>query len=150
MRNNGKTDDVGDFWAFSDKTIEENQSPKVITERVYYDPLTRSPSPGRYTDAVAARNATFQALNRGPTHFAYNGHANHFQLTVTETDIERGYLLGFNDILDLRNHDQLTIALQMTCLTSQYWWVSTTGTTLDERFMRHPLGGAVAVWGGVG
>ncbi|MBV7332593.1 hypothetical protein KFU94_31070 [Chloroflexi bacterium TSY] len=150
VRKNGEQDSAGDFLTFSDKTIEENQSPKVITERVYYDPLTSSPGPGRYADAVDARNAVFRALNRGPAHFAYNGHANHFQLAVTEETIERGYLLGFNDILDLRNRDQLTIALQMTCRTSQYSFVSKTGTTIDERLLRHPLGGAVAVWGGAG
>ncbi|HMQ32477.1 MAG TPA: C25 family cysteine peptidase, partial [Chloroflexaceae bacterium] len=60
------------------------------------------------------------------------------------------YLLGLYDPDGLSNGGRLPIVLAMTCLTSGFHQPAFSGTTLDERLLLSPGGGAVAVWGPAG
>lgn len=156
------TDAAGDFSLYSDEIIENWQSHDVETSRVYYDPrpltdpatcpeYTPTVDPWRVPNAVDVRNKTIQAFQSGAGLITSNTHSNHFQWGSTDkTDNPTPYLLGFNDILGLKNKDRLPVLFELTCYTAQFTRASaapSTGTVMDERFQRLPDGGAVAVFG---
>ncbi|RIK35020.1 MAG: hypothetical protein DCC55_31580 [Chloroflexi bacterium] len=155
----GEKDPAGDFAHFQDLVVVGDpdrqlpplQSSRLPAVRLYYDPRPGGVTdPWREPDAVRARQRVIDAFQRGPRLVTYNGHANHFQWASTLRELPQPYLFGTNDIFLLHNWDNLSILLEMTCLTSQFVHVSASGTTIDERFHRHPEGGAVAVWGSAG
>ncbi|MEZ4657236.1 MAG: C25 family cysteine peptidase [Caldilineaceae bacterium] len=151
MRADGTTDAAGDFAAFSDSIINEVQPSYVNTMRVYYDPRPGGVTDAwREPDAAKVRLRVINALQSGPALAAYNGHSNHWQNGSTDKSVADPYLLGFNDIYQLHNRDQLTIMLEMTCFTGQFTKTSATATVMDERFLRYEDGGAVAVWAPAG
>ena len=159
IHKNGVLDEAGDFAYLSDivfkgdptRDIEPSQSANMQVNRVYFDPNPAGVSePWREPDPLAARLRTIEAMQRGPGLVSYNGHSNHFQWATTDRTVDTPYMFGLNDILTMDNYDQLSIVLGMTCYTSQFTYVSATGTTMDERFQRHEDGGAVAVWGSAG
>jgi hypothetical protein len=155
----GERDPAGDFAHFQDLVVVGDpttgqpplQSSRLPALRLYYDPRPGGVSdPWREPDAVRARQRVIRAFQQEPRLITYNGHANHFQWASTQRDLPQPYLFGTNDLYLLHNRDSLPIVLAMTCLTSQFVHLSSTGTTIDERFQRHPDGGAVAVWGSAG
>ena len=156
---NGALDVAGDFTASFNRVIEGDparnlpptQNPNVRSQRVYYDPSPTSNKPSWHVpDGVTTRLRVIEAMKAGAGFIAYNGHGNHFQWGTTDRTLEKPYLFGTNDIFELQNIDRLPIIAELTCYTGQFTRVSTSGTTIDERFQRHPDGGAVAVWGSAG
>lgn len=156
---NGAKDPAGNFPYLSDLVIEGDatkgigavQAPGVLTRRLYYDPSADGINqPWREPNAALARLRTIQEINEGPALLTYNGHGNHFLWATTDPTYEPPYLFGSNDVFELTNWDQPSILLAMTCYTSQFTYISPTGHTIDERFLRHTNGGAVAVWGSAG
>ncbi|MBV7328000.1 hypothetical protein KFU94_07015 [Chloroflexi bacterium TSY] len=155
----GKEDGAGDFAYLSDliilgdpkSGIPSVQSPNMVTNRVYYDPSPSNRSaPWRIADPVQARLRVIEQFKQGPGLVSFNGHSHHFQWASTDVTVNQAYLFGTNDIFELKNIDQLSIVLEMTCYTGQFTRVSTTGTTIDERFQRYEDGGAVAIWSSAG
>lgn len=156
---NGTLDLAGDFAYLLDLISQgdptKNSAPlqpsAVITRRLYYDPQADGVTePWREPNATLARLRTIDEINQGPALVTYNGHGNHFLLATTDPKVETPYLFGANDIFELTNQDQLSIVLEMTCFTAQFTYLSPSGHTIDERFLRHTNGGAVAVWGSTG
>ncbi|NJN67912.1 MAG: hypothetical protein HC884_14985 [Chloroflexaceae bacterium] len=146
----GETDTAGDFAAIADQGVAM-QPQGVGISRVYYDP---SPShvgvAWREPDPVQAHQRTFDALNWGAGTVTYVGHSHYWQWAVTDADDELSYLLSINDVGRLTNGERLPVVLEMTCLTAAFQHPSRSGTTLDERLLLHPGGGAVAAWGSAG
>src|SRR5262249_46752139 len=73
-----------------------------------------------------------------------------YQLAVTDEAGSPPYLLGLYDTDTLSNGARLPIVLEMTCLTSAFQTPAYSRTTIDERWLIKPDGGAVAVWGPTG
>ncbi len=156
---NGSLDPAGNFPYLSDlitqgdasKGIGAVQPPQVITRRLYYDPSADGVTQlWREPNATLARLRTIDEINQGSALITYNGHGNHFLLATTDPNYDPPYLFGANDVFELTNRAQLPILLQMTCFTAQFPYISPSGTTIDERFLRHTNGGAVAIWGSAG
>lgn len=155
----GAVDPAGNFAYYQDLVISGNpalgippmQSPVLPARRLYYDPDPNgTPATWREPDAVRARQRVIRQMQQQPSLVVFNGHANHFQLASTIRSLPEPFLFGTNDVSLLENQSWLPIVLQMTCLTSQFTYVSTSGTTIDERLQREPNRGAVAVWGSAG
>jgi hypothetical protein len=143
-------DPAGDFWTFADAAIA--QQPGFVTvQRMYYDP---SPSnlgdPWHVGDALVAYQNTLDLLNRGASLVVYAGHSHQWQWAITDPATVPSYLLGLYDTDALTNAGRPAVLLEMTCLTSAFQTPAFSGTTIDERFLLHPTGGAVAVWGSTG
>lgn len=159
IQSNGAKDPAGDFAYLSDLISEGDpamgigavQPPQVQTRRVYYDPTADGVTrPWREPDGRTARLRTIAEINRGPGLITYNGHGNHLLWATTNPALEPPYLFNANDVFELKNREQPSILLEMTCFTAQFVFISPSGHTIDERFLRHNNGGAVAVWGSAG
>ena len=159
IQSNGAKDPAGDFAYLSDLIIEGDpalgigatQAPQVQTRRIYYDPTADGVTrPWREPDGRTARLRTIDEINRGPGLITYNGHGNHLLWATTHPSLEPPYLFNANDVFELTNREQPSILLEMTCFTAQFPFISPSGHTIDERFLRHNNGGAVAVWGSAG
>lgn len=82
-----------------------------------------------------AREALFEALNRGPGLVGYSGHGS--------VNVWRGGLLANEDAAALTNAGQLSVFVMMNCLNGYFvepWNLSLSETLLNAK------GGAVAVW----
>lgn len=146
----GETDPVGDFVEFAE-TGAALHPPGVEIARVYYDPSpSRVEASWREPDAEQAHSKTLKALSAGAGTVTYVGHSHYWQWAVTDLTSETPYLLGLYDVDKLTNGERLPIVLEMTCLTGAFQYPSRSGTTIDERLVLHPNGGAVAVWGPTG
>lgn len=153
---NGLTvyDAAGDFAQISDDVVAM-QPPNIRINRYYYDPYPQitdpaSEEPWRIARATDLRTAAFSAMNGGAGFVTFNGHSNHWQWARLDGDATINKLMDLYDPDSLVNKDHLFIAMSMTCLTSQFHKPADSGTTLDERFLLNPNGGAVAVWGPAG
>lgn len=155
----GAVDPAGNFAYNQDLVVEGDpalgippiQSPILSSKRLYYDPDPNGVTAAwREPDAVRARQRVIHLLQQLPSLVVFNGHANHFQLASTVRSLPEPFLFGTNDIFLLENQQWLPIVLQMTCMTGQFTYVSTSGTTIDERLQREANRGAVAVWGSAG
>jgi hypothetical protein len=101
-------------------------------------------------DPEQARAQALNAFNAGAGLVLYSGHSSHWQWATTDTTRADGYLLGLYDPDSLSNAERLPIVLAMTCLSSGFHQAAFSGTTVDERLVLHPAGGAAAVWGSTG
>ncbi len=156
VRSDCTLDSAGDFAKGSEDIIANYQDPAIRSKKVFYDPSsTLDPAEcpsyynprvksGRFTTPDTVKAAAIQAYQTGAGLITFDGHSNHFQNGRTEKN--EGYIMGFNEILQLQNADQLPILMEMTCYTGQFQYVSTTGTTMDERFQRQEAGGAIAIF----
>jgi hypothetical protein len=143
-------DSAGDFAAYADQSAAL-QPPGVAIQRLYYDPSASPTStPWREPDALRARQRTLDALSAGAGLVSYIGHSHQWQWAVTDPATPPGALLSLYDIDTLTNADRLSIVLEMTCYTSAFQQPAYSGTTIDERLLLHPGGGAVATWGPTG
>jgi hypothetical protein len=82
-----------------------------------------------------------QSWQNGTGLLVYTGHS-----SIHQWGAERFFHL--DDVANLSNGARLPVVLQMTCFTGSFaqpFW-----DTLDEALLRHPNGGAVAVWGATG
>jgi hypothetical protein len=143
-------DPAGDFAALAE--ISAAQQPDGIEIlRLYYDPSPTSTGvPSREPDAVRAHDRTLALLNQGAALVNYIGHSSQYQWAVTDSQKTPPYLLGLYDPDDLSNGARLPIVLAMTCLTSAFQTPNYSRTTLDERWLIKPNGGAIAIWGPTG
>ena len=153
---NGKpfTDSAGDFARFSDDIVHL-QLEGIEAKRMYYDPFPSVADPNgvevwRQPDAVTARRDAIDLLNAGSGLVSYNGHSNHWQWATTDLSAPEPRLLNIADVGQLNNKDKYFVSLSMTCYTSQFQKPASAGTTLDERIIARPNGGAVATWGSSG
>ncbi len=143
-------DSAGDFAAQSDASVAR-QPAGVEIQRMYYDPSApHIGEPWREPDAVRARALTLAALNAGLGLVNYIGHGNMYQWATTDYTKSPPYLLGLYDPDDLTNGARQPILLEMTCWTGAFQTPNNSGTTIDERFVLRPNGGAIAVWGPTG
>jgi len=147
---------AGDFAAYADGIIDLAPAP-IKNDRIYYDPYPaladpQGKQPWRITDATLAFKAVVNALSGGAALVTYNGHSHQWQWAVTDEspDANPDYLLGLYDTDGLANKDKYFINLSMTCLTSQFQKPALSGTTIDERLLLNPNGGAIAIWGPAG
>jgi hypothetical protein len=116
---------------------------------MYYDP--RAPGEAwREPDAVRAYQRTLAALGEGAALVNYIGHGGPYQWGTTDVSASPPYLLGLYDADALTNGARQPIVLEMTCLTSAFQTPAFSGTTIDERLLLKPDGGAIAVWGPTG
>ena len=148
------TDSAGDFARFSDDIVRL-QGSGITTTRIYYDPFPEVADPNgvetwRETSAEDARTDTIAAMNAGAGLVSYNGHSNHWQWATTDLGVAEPRLLNIADVSQINNKDKYFISLSMTCYTSQFQKPASAGTTLDERIIARPNGGAVATWGSSG
>jgi hypothetical protein len=147
--NNG-VDAAGDFAAFADANAAL-QPAGVEIQRLYYDPSSTSAGvPWREPDALRAHARTLALLSAGAGLVNYIGHSSQYQWAVTDPEKSPPYLLGLYDTDTLTNGTRLPIVLEMTCLTSAFQTPAYSRTTIDERWLIKPNGGAVAVWGPTG
>ncbi|NJN81630.1 MAG: hypothetical protein HC802_04630 [Caldilineaceae bacterium] len=129
---------------------------RISAQRVYYDPCPQVTDPAgiepwREPGATAARINVLDQMNQGQALVTYNGHANPWQMAVTDIKFARPYLFNLIDVPDLDNAEKLFIQMSMTCYTSQFTRPGEfSHTTLDEALLLHPDGGAVGVWGPAG
>jgi hypothetical protein len=80
----------------------------------------------------------------------YIGHSDYWQWATTDFEAEKPFLMGLNEVDTLTNGERLPVVLAMTCLSSSFHIPAFRGTTVDERLVLFPGGGAVAVWGSAG
>jgi len=120
-------DEAGNFPATSQAMAATYIAPPFTAQQL----LVSQPITPTY-QAVLAR------WNAGAGLMLYNGHASVRQLAA-----ERAF--HADDVAGLTNAGRLPVALHMTCFTGMYHL--RTGTGLDERLVRQPNSGAVAVWG---
>jgi hypothetical protein len=145
----GALDGAGDFAEAAEAVAA--QLPEAIeARRLYYDPAPIQPEPWREQDAQRARKRTIDLLNAGAGLVTYVGHAHQWQWAVTDPSSPPSYLLGLYDPDSLTNASRLPIVLELTCLTGAFQTPAVRGTSLDERLLLAPNGGAVAVWGSSG
>ncbi|HWQ12701.1 MAG TPA: C25 family cysteine peptidase [Roseiflexaceae bacterium] len=151
----GTPDGAGDFAALSDAAIDL-LPPGATAVRLYYDPWKRDsagsprPDPWREPDAAQARARTIAAFGEGAGIVTYMGHAHQWQWAVTDPAAPDGALLGLYDADALANSGRLPIVLALSCLSSAFQTPAYSGTTIDERLLLAPGGGAIAVWGSAG
>ncbi len=150
----GTTDSAGDFLTFSDESAASHPT-DVVIERLYYDPSpTNTTAAWREPDAAEARKRTIALLNTGPAIVNFFGHSHYWQWAVTDHALDpEAWLLGFDDISTLQNANDLSVYLEMSCLTSAFHFHDYKRedlSALDERLLLYPNGGAVAVWGSTG
>ena len=88
----------------------------------------------------AAKAAIIENLNRGPKLVNFLGHGS--------VGIWNGNLFTSTDARALRNGDQLSVYLMMTCYNG--WFLDTNTDGLAEVLLKSPHGGAVAVWASSG
>jgi hypothetical protein len=143
------TDPAGDFIALAEASAAQ-QPAGIEILRLYYDPTAASSGLSREPDAVRAHERTLSLLNQGAGLVNYVGHSSQYQWASTDPQKSPPYLLGLYDPDELTNGTRLPIVLEMTCLTSAFQTPNYSRTTLDERLLLKPDGGAVAVWGPTG
>jgi hypothetical protein len=141
-------DGAGDFAAFADASALA-QPAGVDIWQMYYDPHSANVS-WREPKAVRAYQRTVAALSQGAGVVNYIGHGSPFQWGSTDLQATPPYLLGLYDVDLLANGPRQPILLEMTCLTAAFQTPAFSGTTIDERFILKPDGGAIAVWGPTG
>jgi hypothetical protein len=88
----------------------------------------------------AAKAAIIENLNQGPKLVNYLGHGS--------VGIWNGNLFTSTDAKALRNRDQLSVYLMMTCYTG--WFLDPRTDGLAEVLLKSADGGAVAVWASSG
>jgi hypothetical protein len=123
--------------------------------RLYYDPQP-SPLPWREHDPLLARERAIDYFSAGAALLTFTGHSNQWQWAVTAPPLQadqpddRQYLFGLFDTDMLQNRERLPMVLAMTCLSSAFQTPAFSGTSLDERLVLRPDGGAIASWGSTG
>ncbi|MBK9711591.1 MAG: hypothetical protein IPO81_09745 [Kouleothrix sp.] len=141
-------DEAGDFAAFADISVAQ-QPARVQVQRMYYDPLSAG-LPWREPDPARARRRVIDGLSAGAGLVNYVGHSSPYQWATTDRNLAQPYLLGLYDVDGLANGASQPIVLEMTCLTGAFQTPAYSGTTIDERLVLQPNGGAIAVWGPTG
>ncbi|WP_420643345.1 C25 family cysteine peptidase [Candidatus Leptofilum sp.] len=127
------TDAAGNFAAHSASLQQNYVEAPWQPATINYNPAT--------TSETAVQTQIQQAWQSGQGLMVYTGHS-----SIHQWGAERFFHL--DDVANLQNGGRLPVLLQMTCFTGSFaqpFW-----DTLDESLLRHPNGGAVAVWGATG
>ncbi len=147
-------DEAGDFAAFAEQGIQSLPA-GVFPRRLYYDPQP-SASTWLEHDPLLARDRAIGYFSAGAALLSYSGHSNQWQWAVTGPPLQadqpddKQYLFGLFDTDILENRERLPMVLAMTCLSSAFQTPAFSGTSLDERLVLRPDGGAIASWGSTG
>ncbi|MCX7790936.1 MAG: C25 family cysteine peptidase [Chloroflexaceae bacterium] len=145
----------GDFALAAEESIALHPRQARIA-RVYYDPAAQAGDPWRERDPLAALNRAMGAFDQGAAFVNFLGHGLQFQWAYTGPPLQpnapqdRQYLLGLFEVDDLRNGGQLPVVLALSCLTGAFQTPAFTGTSIDERMVVRPDGGAIASWSSTG
>lgn len=148
-------DSAGNFIAKAEESIALHPARTRII-RVYFDPDAPPTDPWRERDPLAALARTLRAFDDGAAFVTYLGHGLQFQWAYTGPPLQPGapqdrqYLLGLFEVDDLRNNGRLPVVLAMTCLSGAFQTPAFTGTSIDERLVVRPDGGAIASWSSTG
>lgn len=149
------TDTAGNFAAFAQESAA--QLPRGLSvEGIFYDPAATPNLRWHEADPLKARDRVMATLSAGVGIVNYVGHSSQWQWAVTGPPLSPGqpddkqYLLGLYDVDELQNKARPSIVLEMTCLTAAFQTPAFSGTSIDERLLLKPDGGAVAVWGSSG
>lgn len=146
---------AGDFAAASDASAAA-QPPSVRVARVYYDPAPPPNQPWREADPLRALARSTELLGGAAAIVQYTGHGLQFQWAYTGPPLgvgeptDRQHLLGLYSPDELRNGGRLPVVLSMSCLTGSFQIPAFSGTSIDERLVTRPEGGAIATWSSTG
>jgi hypothetical protein len=121
-------DTAGDFPANSNELADDVHLP-FQTDKIYHTDSTLTSE---------TRSRILQSLNNGSGVTVYSGHSSVHQWAIEN-------FLHYDDIASLENGSRLPILVEATCFTSFFQRPDL--STLDEGFLRHNSGGAVAIWG---
>ncbi len=164
IKPDGSSDGAGNFLASIEEIIDMMPA-ATKTMRHYYmaaTDLSNLPTdlvgfltglePWFTDDPDDALQRTIDLMNSDVGMVTFTGHSNHYFWARTETADPNvsGYLMGLNEVRDLRNSDHPFIAFSMTCYTAQFPKPENRHYTLDEHMFLYDRGGAVAVWGSAG
>jgi len=122
----------GNFPLMSDTLINKLPANSLAAQRLYYSP---DYTPGEF------RTLVNQVWDDGNGLIMFTGHSSIHQWA-------HEILFHLEDVPGLENEARLPVVLEMTCFTGSYQIPDF--STLDEDLLRHPGGGAVAVWGPTG
>lgn len=146
----GEPDRAGNFIRDAEASIRL-QPAGISIARMYYDPSPLYEGVGWHvSDAAQAHQTALDLFSRGAGTLMYIGHSDYWQWATTDFAAEKPFLIGLNEVDTLTNADRLPVVLAMTCLSSSFHIPALRGTTIDERLVLFPDGGAVAVWGSAG
>ncbi len=126
-------DSAGNFAAHSASLAQNYVTDPWQASSLNYNPTQLS--------EAAMQTQVRQSWQNGTGLLVYTGHS-----SIHQWGAERFFHL--DDVANLSNGGRLPVVLQMTCFTGSFaqpYW-----DTLDEALLRHPNGGAVAVWGSTG
>lgn len=123
----------GDFPSKTEILIRQFPTDPFAPERLYYDPNQATPE--------EFRTKIQQAWDAGKAMIMFTGHSSIYQWA-------HEIFLHSDDVPNLKNGQKLPVVLEMTCFTGSFQIPG--NPTLDEELLRHPGGGAVAVWGATG
>lgn len=145
----------GDFPLAAEESIALHP-PRARITRVYYDPEAPAGNPWRERDPLGALSRAMGAFDNGAAFITFLGHGLQFQWAYTGPPLQPGapqdrqYLLGLFEVDALRNHGRLPVVLALSCLTGAFQTPAFTGTSIDERLVVRPDGGAIASWSSTG
>ena len=140
----------GDFSKHADDAYSMLQPPNV-GQRFYVNETPQHPS-YEYSNVEKLRTNFYNQFNNGAGIISFHGHSFWHAWGSERSNPEP--ILGWNrdpahnDISALHNGQRLPLILQMTCLTGFFHHPEY--PTMDEELLRHPNGGAIAVFGSSG
>lgn len=143
----GNPDPAGNFEALTEGVIATIPA-SYTARRAYYDPYPNDDSGEgyRYRTAQTATSAILNAINAGNLFVNYIGHAS--INTWAHEAILQATDRGRNDVLQMANGPQLSIVLDMACLSGNFAEPQYTG--IEAKMLEWPQGGSVAGWGATG
>mgnify|MGYP001026069641 CR=1 FL=1 len=141
---------AGDFFASSEEGIA--LQPKTLAiERLYYvEEAAQKTKPWHENNPTAMLTRTKDLLSMGAAFVTYTGHAYQTQWGTTQLGSSPSTMLDLYDADDLTNGYKLPVVLELACLTSAFHLPLFSQTSIDERLMLNPQGGALATWGSSG
>jgi hypothetical protein len=148
--------DIGGNFALAAEESIALHPRQARIARMYYDPEAQAGDPWRERDPLVALSRTMGAFDNGAAFLNFLGHGLQFQWAYTGPPLQsnapqdRQYLLGLFEVDDLRNGGRLPVVLALSCLTGAFQTPAFTGTSIDERMVVRPDGGAIASWSSTG
>lgn len=143
------TDEAGSF-ELSNERLLPLQPATVSIKRLYYfeqsdvSPVKPAANKTWYEyNAVTANQKIMKMIGDGNSIINYNGHGN-WKVWAAPT------LLDISDVDKLKNNGRPAVLLEWTCLAGQFQNPVDGTAVMDEKFLLHPTGGAVAVWAPTG
>lgn len=148
--------DLGGDFAAAVAESAADLPPGIRAQQVIYDPKASSEDGRRERDPLRALARSMSTFNNGAAIVNYIGHGLQFQWGYTGPPLQPGeptdrqYLLQVFGVDELTNDGRLPVVLSMSCLTASFQIPASRGTSVDERLVARPDGGAIAAWGSTG